>query len=71
MPKELDGYKTKSKASPVNISMRFRELIAAKVMGYMPHQWDLFPMESKAEMMAVLEIDNKIAGFQQDSLTED
>lgn len=71
MPKELEGYKPKSKAASVNISMRFRELVAAKAMGYPPHIWDTFPVESKAEMIAVIEIENKIAGFQHDSLTRE
>jgi len=45
--------------------------MAAKTLGYMPHEWDIFPVESKAEMMAVIELENMIAGFQQDSLKED
>ena len=71
MPKELDGYRPKSKATPVNISMRLRELMAAKSLGYAPHEWDKFPKESKAEMIAVHEVENKIAGFQHDSIRED
>lgn len=68
MPKELEGYRPKSKAAPVNISIRLRELMVAKALGYAPHEWDRFPRESKAEMIATVEIENKIAGYQHDSL---
>lgn len=71
MPKEVEKYKSSSKVARVGISMRMRELLVAKSMMIMPHEWDRLPVESKAEMIAVFELDNKIAGYQQDSLREE
>lgn len=36
-------------------------------MGMMPHEWDLAPKRSKAEMMAVLEVDDMIHKYQVDN----
>jgi hypothetical protein len=70
MPKELEDYEPKRYAKPVRVSLRVRELMAAKEMGMMPHEWDMAPKASRAEMMAVLEVDNLIGAYQRDNPLE-
>ena len=42
-------------------------MLVAKDFNKMPHEWDLMPKRSKAEMMAALEVDHLMYRFQLDN----
>ena len=71
MPPELAKYKPQRKTKPVSVSLRLRELVAAKELGYMPHEWDGMPYESRAEMIAAMEISHLIEAFQHENLIKE
>ena len=63
MPEELEGYRPKPKR-PVSVNWRYQQMITACEYGIPPHEWDMMPVASRAEMMAVVEVKGLLSSHQ-------
>ena len=63
MPKQLEGYRPDPK-KPVSINWRMQQMITACEYGIPPHEWDMMPVPSRAEMMAFIEVKGLMSSYQ-------
>ncbi len=66
IPKELEGYLPKPR-KPVSVNWRMQQMITAAEYGIPPHEWDMMPVKSRAEMLAYVEVKGLISSYQMES----